>query len=111
MPCAHDHLTQLMAYDPVHSHRMDQKRRLSIVRKNQLLHRPLPRDPGEMEAQRVIGFLEYLCGFRKSGSQLPAHTHELGTLSWEAVSYTHLRAHETDSYLVCRLLLEKKKKK
>ena len=27
--------------------------------------------------------------------------------SIEAVSYTHLRAHETDSYLVCRLLLEK----
>src|SRR5664279_6383664 len=25
----------------------------------------------------------------------------------KAVSYTHLRAHETDSYLVCRLLLEK----
>ena len=30
-------------------------------------------------------------------------------LSMQAVSYTHLRAHETDSYLVCRLLLEKKK--
>ena len=29
--------------------------------------------------------------------------------SIKAVSYTHLRAHETDSYLVCRLLLEKKK--
>src|SRR5665647_3718113 len=29
----------------------------------------------------------------------------------DTVSYTHLRAHETDSYLVCRLLLEKKKKK
>ena len=28
----------------------------------------------------------------------------------DAVSYTHLRAHETDSYLVCRLLLEKKKR-
>ena len=27
---------------------------------------------------------------------------ELGT-----VSYTHLRAHETGAYLVCRLLLEK----
>ena len=27
--------------------------------------------------------------------------------SKKAVSYTHLRAHETDSYLVCRLLLEK----
>src|SRR5665647_966798 len=26
------------------------------------------------------------------------------------VSYTHLRAHETDSYIVCRLLLEKTKK-
>src|SRR5665647_3754768 len=25
----------------------------------------------------------------------------------ETVSYTHLRAHETDSYIVCRLLLEK----
>ena len=29
----------------------------------------------------------------------------------EAVSYTHLRAHETGLKLVCRLLLEKKKKK
>ena len=28
----------------------------------------------------------------------------------EAVSYTHLRAHETGRKLVCRLLLEKKKK-
>ena len=28
----------------------------------------------------------------------------------DAVSYTHLRAHETGAYLVCRLLLEKKKK-
>src|SRR5680860_1305552 len=33
----------------------------------------------------------------------------LVTHSAGAVSYTHLRAHETDSYLVCRLLLEKKK--
>eukprot|EP01016_Furgasonia_blochmanni_P056520 TRINITY_DN9654_c0_g1_i2.p1 TRINITY_DN9654_c0_g1~~TRINITY_DN9654_c0_g1_i2.p1 ORF type:complete len:235 (+),score=58.63 TRINITY_DN9654_c0_g1_i2:64-768(+) len=31
------------------------------------------------------------------------------TLCVQPVSYTHLRAHETDSYLVCRLLLEKKK--
>src|SRR5678810_1210302 len=27
---------------------------------------------------------------------------------WEPVSYTHLRAHETGSKVVCRLLLEKK---
>src|SRR5664279_6251299 len=31
------------------------------------------------------------------------------TIQMRPVSYTHLRAHETDSYLVCRLLLEKKK--
>ncbi len=33
------------------------------------------------------------------------------TLAAYAVSYTHLRAHETPEHLVCRLLLEKKKKK
>src|SRR5665647_3815775 len=33
----------------------------------------------------------------------------IGHMWGSAVSYTHLRAHETDSYLVCRLLLEKKK--
>ena len=27
------------------------------------------------------------------------------------VSYTYLRAHETESYIVCRLMLEKKKNK
>src|SRR5680860_1731441 len=36
--------------------------------------------------------------------------HHSNELTWresiaDAVSYTHLRAHETDSYLVCRLLL------
>ena len=29
-------------------------------------------------------------------------------MTLDAVSYTHLRAHETGAYLVCRLLLEKK---
>eukprot|EP00658_Telonema_sp_P-2_P047087 TRINITY_DN355_c0_g1_i14.p1 TRINITY_DN355_c0_g1~~TRINITY_DN355_c0_g1_i14.p1 ORF type:complete len:128 (-),score=14.94 TRINITY_DN355_c0_g1_i14:113-496(-) len=32
-------------------------------------------------------------------------------VSSRTVSYTHLRAHETPEHLVCRLLLEKKKKK
>eukprot|EP00658_Telonema_sp_P-2_P036342 TRINITY_DN26311_c0_g1_i1.p1 TRINITY_DN26311_c0_g1~~TRINITY_DN26311_c0_g1_i1.p1 ORF type:complete len:109 (-),score=5.28 TRINITY_DN26311_c0_g1_i1:5-331(-) len=36
-------------------------------------------------------------------SQDPCH------LVSPAVSYTHLRAHETPEHLVCRLLLEKKK--
>mgnify|MGYP003381511789 CR=1 FL=1 len=34
-----------------------------------------------------------------------------GGLALDTVSYTHLRAHETVLDLVCRLLLEKKKKK
>ena len=34
---------------------------------------------------------------------------ELASGCEDAVSYTHLRAHETLRYLVCRLLLEKKK--
>src|SRR5660398_286501 len=33
------------------------------------------------------------------------------SLGPKAVSYTHLRAHETKANLVCRLLLEEKKKK
>ena len=44
--------------------------------------------------------------------RLPNFTEtEMYAVMWsEPVSYTHLRAHETDTYLVCRLLLEKKKK-
>ena len=34
---------------------------------------------------------------------------EAARICAEAVSYTHLRAHETLRYLVCRLLLDKKK--
>src|SRR5664279_3350051 len=42
--------------------------------------------------------------FARDGSEdARADRLELGV---EPVSYTHLRAHETDSYLVCRLLLE-----
>ena len=36
---------------------------------------------------------------------------DLALANIEAVSYTHLRAHETGRNLVCRLLLEKKKTK
>ena len=39
-----------------------------------------------------------------------AYNNRLGLKGWVyAVSYTHLRAHETVLDLVCRLLLEKKK--
>eukprot|EP01016_Furgasonia_blochmanni_P052980 TRINITY_DN8509_c0_g1_i18.p1 TRINITY_DN8509_c0_g1~~TRINITY_DN8509_c0_g1_i18.p1 ORF type:complete len:464 (+),score=125.31 TRINITY_DN8509_c0_g1_i18:163-1554(+) len=39
-----------------------------------------------------------------------AAANPFSSITHSPVSYTHLRAHETDSYLVCRLLLEKKKK-
>ena len=42
---------------------------------------------------------------------LPVTGQTLPMISSGAVSYTHLRAHETPEHLVCRLLLEKKKKK
>src|SRR5680860_1783919 len=53
------------------------------------------------------------CGYKHSRPHLGRFS-STGTRVLQgpgAVSYTHLRAHETDSYLVCRLLLEKKKKK
>ena len=44
----------------------------------------------------------------ESAPSTEAPKEEQKSESSTAVSYTHLRAHETDSYLVCRLLLEKK---
>src|SRR5664279_4968849 len=53
---------------------------------------------------------------RDSGNHIVALDASTGTVKWDtalappgvgyfiSVSYTHLRAHETDSYLVCRLL-------
>src|SRR5665647_2743090 len=55
---------------------------------------------------------EYFATFYCTIAQLNLEMGLKGTLDGLsgviAVSYTHLRAHETDSYLVCRLLLEKK---
>ena len=51
----------------------------------------------------------------RSTAEKIVHRNEQGQLHWHdwrsqtAVSYTHLRAHETVLDLVCRLLLEKKK--
>ena len=54
-------------------------------------------------AAAVIGIVGILAGI------LLGVASEKFKVKVDAVSYTHLRAHETDSYLVCRLLLEKKK--
>src|SRR5674536_395156 len=48
------------------------------------------------------------------GGDFAVHDEQLRVVAGHgvpAVSYTHLRAHETPEHLVCRLLLEKKKKK
>eukprot|EP00658_Telonema_sp_P-2_P038594 TRINITY_DN27651_c0_g1_i2.p1 TRINITY_DN27651_c0_g1~~TRINITY_DN27651_c0_g1_i2.p1 ORF type:complete len:105 (-),score=22.74 TRINITY_DN27651_c0_g1_i2:83-397(-) len=53
---------------------------------------------------RSVRLLEPCCWFgvaTDTPNSIPATT--------AAVSYTHLRAHETPEHLVCRLLLEKKK--
>ena len=55
--------------------------------------------------------------FDIAGSALTAQSQRLNVAASNlanadsAVSYTHLRAHETRHDLVCRLLLEKKKKR
>ena len=51
----------------------------------------------------------------ETGSETKFYTNDgnnvftVNTTTFTAVSYTHLRAHETVLDLVCRLLLEKKK--
>src|SRR5680860_1595615 len=63
---------------------------------------------GERPAADTPGMTSDRPGHAAEGLQATAPAPQDGP---GAVSYTHLRAHETDSYLVCRLLLEKKKKK
>ena len=48
---------------------------------------------------------------KKAQENMQKKQEEIEATTLEAVSYTHLRAHETGRNLVCRLLLEKKKKK
>eukprot|EP00658_Telonema_sp_P-2_P019217 TRINITY_DN17558_c0_g1_i2.p1 TRINITY_DN17558_c0_g1~~TRINITY_DN17558_c0_g1_i2.p1 ORF type:complete len:110 (-),score=6.14 TRINITY_DN17558_c0_g1_i2:6-335(-) len=45
-----------------------------------------------------------------NGNRVPGQCEREGGTTGISVSYTHLRAHETPEHLVCRLLLEKKKK-
>ena len=47
-------------------------------------------------------FLDY-----EPGIHYPQFQMQAGVTGINAVSYTHLRAHETSQNLVCRLLLEK----
>src|SRR5664279_5916597 len=64
---------------------------------------PFP-DVGRVGAEMVVRRTK-----PDTAAETVVHDHPLAVTGVVAVSYTHLRAHETDSYLVCRLLLEKKK--
>src|SRR5665213_4092810 len=58
---------------------------------------------------KAEGKIEVLVNNAGNGVTGPAYA--MPVESARTVSYTHLRAHETGRNLVCRLLLEKKKKK
>src|SRR5665647_3655408 len=68
---------------------------------------------GLIDGHRVVCTLQATLGVNDEGGAVVPRDLPLvdGDVSRGivTVSYTHLRAHETDSYLVCRLLLEKKK--
>ena len=70
------------------------------------------------EVRRFLGDSLGPSDFRKNSTRMASILESAPTelvelldlrLPLEAVSYTHLRAHETKANLVCRLLLEKKK--
>ena len=84
---------------------LDRSSAASDVYKRQDRDRPVPdrRAARNLERQEAVG----VRGGGAVGVELVRELHD----AFEAVSYTHLRAHETVLDLVCRLLLEKKKKR
>src|SRR5665647_2603037 len=66
-------------------------------------------DENSFEAMTLTDEIKYI-SIQANEIIIPSNSFLLATTMEyiKPVSYTHLRAHETDSYLVCRLLLEKK---
>src|SRR5665647_3600040 len=69
-----------------------------------------PQRPTGATKTKDVSWLEHNAKWPGRARIVPSQAHRPGNICNSSVSYTHLRAHETDSYLVCRLLLEKKKK-
>eukprot|EP00658_Telonema_sp_P-2_P064792 TRINITY_DN5409_c0_g1_i1.p1 TRINITY_DN5409_c0_g1~~TRINITY_DN5409_c0_g1_i1.p1 ORF type:complete len:108 (-),score=13.69 TRINITY_DN5409_c0_g1_i1:115-438(-) len=63
---------------------------------------------GEDAESWVVPRIRIGGGGSKEAHDVSLHASLIASLA--PVSYTHLRAHETPEHLVCRLLLEKKKK-
>jgi len=72
---------------------------------------PFSHGQGGATSPIVYNDLIIIAHDQKQPSYLLAVNRMTGEEAWKAVSYTHLRAHETVLDLVCRLLLEKKKNK
>ena len=79
---------------------LDRSSAASDVYKRQAVHRG-PSTAGRLPVMHVFAI--------DAVKKVVAHGHIGGGIAFDAVSYTHLRAHETVLDLVCRLLLEKKK--
>eukprot|EP00658_Telonema_sp_P-2_P045838 TRINITY_DN33858_c0_g1_i1.p1 TRINITY_DN33858_c0_g1~~TRINITY_DN33858_c0_g1_i1.p1 ORF type:complete len:118 (-),score=34.35 TRINITY_DN33858_c0_g1_i1:28-381(-) len=84
-----------------------QRKRVERDRRRQELYDLLEDAALQLEEDRLAYQPSGLGGISPSTS---SSYQPLQTGGGEAVSYTHLRAHETPEHLVCRLLLEKKKK-
>src|SRR5664279_4275241 len=62
--------------------------------------------PTTLPRTQTYGGYRVISGIIGSRWITPSTWLQVGMEQAAPVSYTHLRAHETDSYLVCRLLLE-----
>src|SRR5428012_21806 len=77
-----------------------------------MIRRP-PRSTQSRSSQRQMCIRDRICSSQAPRSRPKYHRQNRSFISLQAltpVSYTHLRAHETRHELLCRLLLEKKKK-
>src|SRR5674536_398869 len=88
--------------------------RAGVVSPNVIRPFPAAAIRAALRGVRAVVLGERSCSYGAHGANL---SHEVKSALQEdpenrtPVSYTHLRAHETPEHLVCRLLLEKKKKK
>eukprot|EP00828_Plagiopyla_frontata_P043233 TRINITY_DN6684_c0_g2_i2.p1 TRINITY_DN6684_c0_g2~~TRINITY_DN6684_c0_g2_i2.p1 ORF type:complete len:340 (-),score=57.46 TRINITY_DN6684_c0_g2_i2:12-1031(-) len=88
-------------------------RKANLPQQNSIL-RPLPKmTPMHVNQEEIIdaNWEQQQQGQQLNQEKLEKLKQQQLKQSIKAVSYTHLRAHETGRNLVCRLLLEKKKKK